>query len=161
MAMILLVAGHETTANMISLSTLTLLEHPEQLARLRSRDDLMPTAVEELLRFLSILDAILRVAKEDIEWGGQTIRAGEGVIFPASLINRDDTVYPAPDTLDLGRAARHHVAFGFGVDQCLGQNLARAEMEIALRPSSRGSRGCGWPYRPPTSPSTPGTPCRA
>ncbi|MFH8568564.1 cytochrome P450 [Streptomyces sp. NPDC017993] len=133
MAMILLVAGHETTANMISLSTLTLLEHPEQLAQLRSREDLMPSAVEELLRFLSILDGILRVAKDDIEWGGRTIRAGEGVIFPASLINRDGTVYPAPDTLDLGRAARHHVAFGFGIHQCLGQNLARAEMEIALR----------------------------
>ena len=102
MAMILLVAGHETTANMISLGTFTLLEHPEQLAQLRAEESLMPTAVEELLRFLSIADGMLRVAKEDIEIGGQTIRADDGVVFSTSLINRDDTAYPAPDELDLG-----------------------------------------------------------
>ncbi|MFJ9848004.1 cytochrome P450 [Streptomyces sp. NPDC101150] len=133
MAMILLVAGHETTANMISLGTFTLLEHPEQLARLRARDALLPTAVEELLRFLSIVDFLLRVATEDIETDAGTIRAGDGVVFPTSLINRDGTAYAAPDDLDWSRGARHHVAFGFGIHQCLGQNLARAEMEIALR----------------------------
>ncbi|AZS75132.1 cytochrome P450 [Streptomyces lydicus] len=133
LAMILLVAGHETTANMISLGTFTLLEHPEQLDRLKAEEGLMPTAIEELMRFLSIADGVLRVAKEDIEIGGQIIRADDGVLFPTSLINRDDTVYPSPDELDLDRSARHHVAFGFGIHQCLGQNLARAEMEIALR----------------------------
>ncbi|MGW1790525.1 cytochrome P450 [Streptomyces tubercidicus] len=133
LAMILLVAGHETTANMISLGTFTLLEHPGQLARLRADEGLMPAAVEELLRFLSIADGVLRVAKEDIETGGQVIRAGDGVVFPTSLINRDDTAYPSPDELDLSRSARHHMAFGFGIHQCLGQNLARAELEIALR----------------------------
>ncbi|MCR8576384.1 cytochrome P450 [Streptomyces nigrescens] len=133
LAMILLVAGHETTANMISLGTFTLLEHPEQLDRLKAEEGLMPAAVEELMRFLSIADGVLRVAKEDIEIGGQIIRADDGVLFPTSLINRDDTVYPSPDELDLDRSARHHVAFGFGIHQCLGQNLARAEMEIALR----------------------------
>ncbi|MFI0790579.1 cytochrome P450 [Streptomyces lydicus] len=133
LAMILLVAGHETTANMISLGTFTLLEHPEQLTRLKAEDSLVPAAVEELLRFLSIADGMLRVAKEDIEIGGSVIRADDGVLFPTSLINRDDTAYPSPDRLDLGRSARHHVAFGFGIHQCLGQNLARAEMEIALR----------------------------
>ncbi|GFE36195.1 cytochrome P450 [Streptomyces tubercidicus] len=133
LAMILLVAGHETTANMISLGTFTLLEHPGQLAQLRAEEGLMPAAVEELLRFLSIADGVLRVAKEDIETGGQVIRAGDGVVFPTSLINRDDTAYPSPDELDLSRSARHHVAFGFGIHQCLGQNLARAELEIALR----------------------------
>ncbi|MFF8311506.1 cytochrome P450 [Streptomyces lydicus] len=133
LAMILLVAGHETTANMISLGTFTLLEHPEQLARLKADESQMPAAVEELLRFLSIADGMLRVAKEDIEIGGTVIRADDGVLFPTSLINRDDTAYPSPDRLDLGRSARHHVAFGFGIHQCLGQNLARAEMEIALR----------------------------
>ncbi|MFJ3952306.1 cytochrome P450 [Streptomyces libani] len=133
LAMILLVAGHETTANMISLGTFTLLEHPEQLDRLRAEEGLMPAAIEELMRFLSIADGVLRVAKEDIEIGGQIIRADDGVLFPTSLINRDDTVYPSPDELDLDRSARHHVAFGFGIHQCLGQNLARAEMEIALR----------------------------
>ncbi|WP_030984009.1 cytochrome P450 [Streptomyces sp. NRRL S-1813] len=133
LVMILLVAGHETTANMISLGTFTLLEHPEQLAQLKAEESLMPTAVEELLRFLSIADGMLRVAKEDIEIGGQLIRADDGVLFPTSLINRDETTYPSPDELDLDRSARHHVAFGFGIHQCLGQNLARAEMEIALR----------------------------
>ncbi|MEU9122245.1 cytochrome P450 [Streptomyces sp. NPDC048506] len=133
LAMVLLVAGHETTANMISLGAFTLLEHPEQLAQLKADEGLMPAAVEELLRFLSIADGMLRVAKEDIEIGGQVIRADDGVLFPTSLINRDDTTYPAPDRLDLNRSARHHVSFGFGIHQCLGQNLARAELEIALR----------------------------
>ncbi|MGW1892759.1 cytochrome P450 [Streptomyces sp. NPDC002004] len=133
LATILLVAGHETTANMISLGTFTLLRHPEQLAELRADPGRMPGAVEELLRFLSIADGMLRVAKEDIEIAGSTIRAGDGVVFSTSLINRDDGAYPAPDSLDWDRPARHHLAFGFGVHQCLGQNLARAELDIALR----------------------------
>lgn len=132
LAEILLVAGHETTANMISLGTFTLLQHPEQLDRLRGSRELMSTAVEELLRFLSIADGLSRVATEDIEVGGVTVRAGDGVLMSTSVINRDEGAYPSPDELDLGREARHHVAFGFGIHQCLGQNLARAEMEIAL-----------------------------
>ncbi|WP_189550762.1 cytochrome P450 [Streptomyces lavendofoliae] len=132
MATILLVAGHETTANMISLGTFTLLQHPEQWAELKADPELMPAAVEELLRFLSIADGMLRVATEDIETDGVTIRADEGVIFSTSVINRDTSAYPEPDRLDWHRSARHHVAFGFGIHQCLGQNLARAEMEIAL-----------------------------
>ncbi|MFH8518905.1 cytochrome P450 [Streptomyces gelaticus] len=132
LAQILLVAGHETTANMISLGTFTLLQHPGQLARMRESEGLTGSAVEELLRFLSIADGISRVAVEDIEVGGVTIRAGDGVILTTSVINRDETVYPSPDELDLGRNARNHVAFGFGIHQCLGQNLARAELEIAL-----------------------------
>ncbi|MCD9874479.1 cytochrome P450 [Streptomyces guryensis] len=131
-ATILLVAGHETTANMISLGTFTLLQHPERLAELRGDSDLVPGAVEELMRMLSIADGLLRRATEDIEAGGATIRAGDGVVFATSVINRDEEVYPAPDTLDWHRSARHHVAFGFGIHQCLGQNLARAELEIAL-----------------------------
>lgn len=133
LATILLVAGHETTANMISLGTFTLLQHPERLAELRAEQGLMPAAVEELLRFLSIADGIVRVAKEDIEVAGNTIRADDGVIFSTSLINRDTTAYEAPEELDFHRADRHHIAFGFGIHQCLGQNLARAEIDIALR----------------------------
>ncbi|MEV5438379.1 cytochrome P450 [Streptomyces sp. NPDC052682] len=133
LATILLVAGHETTANMISLGTFTLLRHPDRLAELRADPALMPAAVEELMRVLSIADGMLRVAVEDIEVAGATIRAGDGVIFSTSVINRDETVYPEPDTLDWHRPARHHVGFGFGIHQCLGQNLARAELEIALR----------------------------
>jgi pentalenic acid synthase len=133
LAVILLVAGHETTANMISLGTFTLLRHPDRLAELRRDPALVPAAVDELMRTLSIADGLLRMATEDIEVDGTVIRAGEGVIFSTSVINRDDTVYPDPDALDFHRPARHHVAFGFGIHQCLGQNLARAEMEIALR----------------------------
>ncbi|WP_393059817.1 cytochrome P450 [Streptomyces sp. LN549] len=132
LAQILLVAGHETTANMISLGTLTLLQHPHQLALMREGAAGMASVVEELLRFLSIADGISRVAVEDIEVNGVTIRAGDGVLLSASVINRDEAVYPSPDELDLGRDARNHVAFGFGIHQCLGQNLARAELEIAL-----------------------------
>ncbi|MCX3063086.1 cytochrome P450 [Streptomyces beihaiensis] len=131
-ALILLVAGHETTANMISLGTFTLLNHPEQLRALRSGRTTTAVVVEELLRFLSIADGLLRVATEDIEVAGATIRAGEGVVVATSLINRDEDAFAGPDTLDWERSARHHVAFGFGVHQCLGQNLARAELEIAL-----------------------------
>ncbi|WP_217143469.1 cytochrome P450 [Streptomyces sp. AC627_RSS907] len=132
LAIILLVAGHETTANMISLGTYTLLTNPRRLTELREDPSLLPGAVEELMRVLSIADGLLRMATEDIEVDGQTIRAGDGVVFATSVINRDESVYPEPDTLDWHRPARHHVAFGFGIHQCLGQNLARAELEIAL-----------------------------
>ncbi|GHB53097.1 cytochrome P450 [Streptomyces cirratus] len=132
LAVILLIAGHETTANMISLGTFTLLRHPEQLAELRADPSLMSEAVEELMRFLSIADGMLRVATEDIEIGGVTIGADDGVVFSTSVINRDESVFPDPDSLDWHRPTRHHLAFGFGIHQCLGQNLARAEMEIAL-----------------------------
>ncbi|WP_328660751.1 cytochrome P450 [Streptomyces sp. NBC_00334] len=131
-AVILLVAGHETTANMISLGTYTLLTNPGRLAELREDPALLPGAVEELMRVLSIAEGLLRMATEDIDVDGQTIRAGDGVVFSTSVINRDESVYPDPDALDWHRPARHHVAFGFGIHQCLGQNLARAELEIAL-----------------------------
>ncbi|MEU7554328.1 cytochrome P450 [Streptomyces sp. NPDC044571] len=132
LAAILLIAGHETTANMISLGTFTLLRHPEQLAELRADPSLMSAAVEELMRFLSIADGMLRVATEDIEIGGVRIRADDGIVFSTSVINRDEAVFAEPDVLDWHRPDRHHLGFGFGVHQCLGQNLARAEMEIAL-----------------------------
>lgn len=131
LAEILLIAGHETTANMIALGTYTLLEHPEQLARFRGDPAGVPAACEELLRFLSIADGMSRLATADIEIAGETIRAGEAVVLATSLINRDPEAYEAPDELDVARGERH-LAFGFGIHQCLGQNLARAEMEIAL-----------------------------
>ncbi|MFI6461557.1 cytochrome P450 [Streptomyces sp. NPDC050538] len=132
LAVILLVAGHETTANMISLGTFTLLRHPERLAELRADPTLLPDVVEELMRSLSIVDGLMRLAAEDIELDGTTIRAGDGVVFSTAVINRDEDVYTAPDALDWHRPTRHHVSFGFGIHQCLGQNLARAELEIAL-----------------------------
>ena len=134
MGVLLLVAGHETTANMIALGTLALLEHPEQLAHLRDSGDpaFVSSAVEELLRYLTIThDGRKRVATEDIEIAGETIKAGDGVIIATDLGNRDPLAFPEPDSLDLERDARHHVAFGFGVHQCLGQPLARMELQVA------------------------------
>jgi pentalenic acid synthase len=125
--------GHGTTGTMISLSTFTLLQNPDRLAELRADPALMPTAVDELLRLLSIPDGLQRLAAADIEIEGVTIRKGDGVFFITSLINRDEDVYTAPDSLSWQRASvRDHVSFGFGAHQCLGQNLARATMEVAL-----------------------------
>ncbi|MFI9162281.1 cytochrome P450 [Kitasatospora aureofaciens] len=133
MSMLLLVAGHQTTASMIALSIAALLEHPEQLALLRAEPGKLPGAVDELLRFLSITDvAAMRVATADIEIAGLTIRAGEGVVVSSTLVNRDENVFPDPDRLDITRDARPHMAFSHGVHQCLGQNLARLEIEVAL-----------------------------
>jgi cytochrome P450 len=133
MALLLLVAGHETTANMIGLGTLTLLQHPDQLAELRATEDpkLVASAVEELLRYLNIVHSgRRRVALEDVEVGGRLIRAGEGVIVTTDSGNRDANAFPDPDVLDIHRQARHHVAFGYGVHQCLGQPLARVELQV-------------------------------
>ncbi|MFE7608885.1 cytochrome P450 [Streptomyces celluloflavus] len=132
-ALLLLVAGHETTASMTSLSVITLLEHPDQHAMLRADPALVPGAVEELLRYLAIADlAGGRIATADIEIDGQLIRAGEGVIITNSIANRDGSVFEDPDTFDVHRSARHHLAFGYGVHQCLGQNLARLELEVII-----------------------------
>ncbi|RZU15650.1 cytochrome P450 [Kribbella rubisoli] len=130
---LLLIAGHETTANMIALGTLALLEHPEQLAVLRETDDpkLVAGAVEELLRYLNIThNGRRRAVLEDIELHGQVIKAGDGVILPNDIANRDPSMFSDPDTLDVHRDARRHVAFGFGVHQCLGQPLARMELQV-------------------------------
>ncbi|MFJ9565753.1 cytochrome P450 [Streptomyces fuscichromogenes] len=152
MGVLLLLAGHETTANMIALGTLALLEHPEQLALLRDTDDpkLIASAVEELLRYLSIVHGGRRRAVlADIEVAGQVIRAGEGVIMPNDIANRDPEAFPDPDRLDLTRDARRHVAFGFGVHQCLGQPLARMELQVVYGtlyrrvPGLRAAAGIG------------------
>ncbi|MFE2492565.1 cytochrome P450 [Streptomyces scopuliridis] len=133
MGVAMLIAGHETTATMISLGTLALLENPEQLAVLRDTEDpkVVAGAVEELLRYLSIVHSGLRrVAREDIEIGGQVIRAGEGVVVEISAANWDSAAFPEAERLDLTRNARLHNAFGFGPHQCLGQSLARVELQV-------------------------------
>ncbi|TPQ21473.1 cytochrome P450 [Streptomyces sporangiiformans] len=133
MGVAMLIAGHETTATMISLGTLALLQHPEQLAVLRDTEDpkVIGNAVDELLRYLSILQTgVRRVALEDIEIGGLTIRAGEGMIFDVQAANWDPEAFPEAERLDLGRPARQHQAFGYGPHQCLGQNLARLELQV-------------------------------
>ncbi|XYH94880.1 cytochrome P450 [Sorangium sp. So ce1128] len=135
MVFLLLVAGHETTANMLSLGVFTLLQNPGPLAELRARPELWPDAVEELLRYHAIVDwvAFDRVALEDIEIGGQRVRAGEGLFVLGASANRDERAFPNPDDFDIHRGARHHLAFGYGIHRCLGQNLARAELEIGYR----------------------------
>ncbi|SEH00220.1 Cytochrome P450 [Nonomuraea solani] len=128
----LLGAGLDTTTNMIALGTFALLEHPGQLALLRADPGLAPKAVEELMRFLSIAHTGGRTALEDLELGGRSIRAGESVALSVQAANRDPERFPDPDVLDLTRDATGHVAFGHGVHQCLGQQLARVEMRAAL-----------------------------
>jgi cytochrome P450 len=130
---LLLVAGHETTANMLGLGTYTILCHPNQLRILREHPDSIDRAVEELLRYLTIVQfGTVRVAREDVEIDGQHIRSGETVVVSLPAANRDPAQFPDPHVLDLTRKPSQHVAFGHGVHQCLGQQLARVEMEIAL-----------------------------
>ncbi|MGP4016146.1 cytochrome P450 [Saccharopolyspora sp. 5N708] len=133
LAFLLLVAGHETTANMISLGTLALLENPEQLAEIVADPAKTLPAVEELLRYFTIVEAATsRTALEDVEIGGVLIRAGEGVVAMGTAANRDPEAFDRPDELDINRNARRHVAFGFGPHQCLGQNLARMELQTVF-----------------------------
>jgi cytochrome P450 len=132
-AVLMLSAGHETTANMIALGTLALLRNPAQLAEIRDTDDpkLIANAVEELLRYLNITTGgRRRVATEDIEVTGQLVRAGEGIILANEAGNRAESQFPEPDRLDIHRQARHHIAFGYGVHQCLGRPLARMELQV-------------------------------
>jgi cytochrome P450 len=125
----LLVAGLDTTANMITLGAFALLRHPEQLAALRAEPE---AAVEELLRYLSVAPGTVRSALEDVELAGQVIRAGESVTVSIPAANRDPGHFADPDTLDLRRSSAGHVAFGHGVHQCLGQQLARVELRVVL-----------------------------
>lgn len=130
----ILIAGHETTANMIALSTAALLAHPDQAALLKGPLDsaALSNAVDELFRYLSITHTgRRRVATEDIEVGAQLIKAGEGVIVLNSVADRDESVFPNPGRLDLRRAnARLHLAFGDGMHKCLGAMLSKMEMEL-------------------------------
>jgi pentalenic acid synthase len=132
-AFLLLLAGYESPANTISLGVLTLLEHPAQLAALRADPSLLPGATEELLRFHSVQDWVSfdRAAAEDLDIGGVRIRAGDRLTVMAASANRDERAFENPDAFDIRRSAHHHLAFGYGVHQCIGHNLARAELEIA------------------------------
>ncbi|MFI9273315.1 cytochrome P450 [Kitasatospora sp. NPDC052896] len=130
---LLLVAGHETTANMLALGTFTLLTHPEQLRRLLEHPQDIDRAVEELLRYLTIVQfGTVRVAREDVEIAGRRIRAGETVLASLPAANRDPEHFERPGELDLTREPSQHVSFGHGIHQCLGQQLARVEMSIAF-----------------------------
>ncbi|MEZ7126731.1 cytochrome P450 [Nonomuraea sp. AD125B] len=132
MALILLSAGFDTTANMLALGTFALLQNPDQLAALRDDPALTDQAVEELLRYLSVAKQFFRVALEDVELAGQTIEAGTMVILSLNTANRDPERFPDPHALDLRRRDGGHLAFSHGVHQCLGQQLARVEMRVAF-----------------------------
>jgi cytochrome P450 len=130
-----LIAGHETTAGQISVSVAALLENPDQLAFLRDAEDpkVIATAVEELMRYCSIIQTgQRRIAIEDIEIDGEVIRAGEGIILDVAPANWDARQFPAPDRLDLQRQDGPQVGFGYGRHQCVGQQLARMELQIVL-----------------------------
>ncbi|GAA2894515.1 cytochrome P450 [Streptosporangium fragile] len=133
-ALVLLGAGHETTANMLGLSTFALLEHPDQLAAMRDDPTRIDNAVEELLRYLTIIQlGVSRVTTEPVTLGGADIPAGATVVIATPEVNRDPRHWPNPDRLDVHRPRTPHLAFGHGVHQCLGQQLARVEMQIGLR----------------------------
>jgi cytochrome P450 len=132
-ASLLLVAGHETTSNMLGLGTLALLRHPEQLAQVRDDPAQVEPAVEELLRWLSIVHSgIPRTTKTEVELAGHTIPAGELVVCALPIANRDPALIADPERLDVTRGAAGHLAFGHGVHHCLGAPLARMEMRIAF-----------------------------
>lgn len=130
---ILLIAGHETTSNMLGLGTLALLRHPDQLARVRDDPAAVEPAVEELLRWLSIVHSgTLKTTTTDVEIGGVRIGAGENVLCALVAANRDPAAATDPERLDISRGAVGHLAFGHGVHHCLGAPLARMEMRTAF-----------------------------
>lgn len=132
-SLVLLGAGHETTANMLALGAFALLQNPDQLAALRADPTLIDGAVEELLRFLSIIQlGVSRIATEPVTVGGVDVPAGATVVVATPEVNRDERRLTDPDTLDLHRGRVPHLAFGHGVHQCIGQQLARVEMTVGF-----------------------------
>jgi cytochrome P450 len=132
LALLLLLAGHETTVNLIGNGVLALLHAPDQLDLLRRTPDLVPGAVDELLRFDSPVQMTQRVAPEDVDLAGCRVRAGDEILLVLGAANRDPVVFADPHRLDVTRDARRHVAFGGGIHHCLGASLARVEGQVAL-----------------------------
>jgi cytochrome P450 PksS len=134
MSFLLLLAGHDTTASLLSSGVLALLQHPEQLERLRERPELIDTAVEELLRYTTPVPCgVARIAREDVEIAGVPIPAGSQILGMIISANRDESVFRESDTLDVGRDPNPHIAFAHGAHYCLGSQLARLEARIAIR----------------------------
>jgi cytochrome P450 len=137
---IMMQAGHETTANMIALGTVALLQHRDVFERLGQTDDqaVIANAVEELMRYLTIVHSqVDRLATEDLTIGGQLVHAGDLLVMNLPAGNWDPDFVDNPETLDIDRNTRGHVGFGYGVHQCIGQNLARVEMQIAFATLAR------------------------
>ncbi|MFE0800533.1 cytochrome P450 [Streptomyces sp. NPDC058812] len=134
MAFLILVAGHETTVNLISATVHSLLTHPDQLARLRAEPELTERAVEESLRYNSPVHATaFRFAAEPLELAGTRIAAGDSVLVSLAAASRDPGHFPDPDRFDIGRRAQGHLGFGHGLHHCLGAPLARVEAAVAVR----------------------------
>jgi cytochrome P450 len=146
---LLLNAGHETTTNLIGNGTLALLRHPDQLQRLRDDPSLIPTGVEELLRYDSPVQFTSRILKADMELGGKTLRAGQAALLILGAANRDPEQFPDPDRLDVGRPDNKHVAFGLGPHFCLGAPLARLEGRLVFEALLRRAPGLRLDGPPP------------
>ncbi|MBA2625544.1 MAG: cytochrome P450 [Acidimicrobiia bacterium] len=129
---LLFLAGHETTMNLIGNGTYALLRHPDQLARVRDEPDVARTAIEELLRFDGPVHVTARVAKEDLEVGGVPVPAGERIVVALGAANRDPEQFEDPDGVDVGRAENRHLTFSHGIHFCLGAGLARVEGQVAI-----------------------------
>lgn len=130
---LLLVGGNETTTSLLGNTLLTLLEHPNVLARLRAQPELIPQAIEEVLRYRSPAQSMFRVVKEEITMGGQTLQPGQRVVALIGAANRDPAVFTEPDRFDIDRDPNPHIAFGHGIHFCLGAPLARLEGKVALQ----------------------------
>jgi cytochrome P450 PksS len=134
MIFLLLLAGHETTVNLVASGVLALLEHPDQLERLRAQPDLIGTAVEEMLRYCNPVEhGNVRIALEDIEIAGQRIPKQSIVVLLLASANRDESMFDRPECFDVARDPNRHLAFGFGIHYCLGAPLSRLEAQIAVR----------------------------
>nr|BBH86726.1 cytochrome P450 [Thermosporothrix sp. COM3] len=133
MVFLLIVAGHETTVNLVGNGIYALLQHPEQLELLKQHPEHIKTAVEEFLRYYSpVMTATQRWAREDMELGGQQIKRGDNVLIVLAAANHDEHEFAEPDKLDITRKENHHLAFGKGIHYCLGAPLARLEAQIAV-----------------------------
>jgi cytochrome P450 len=146
---LLLNAGHETTTNLIGNGTQALLRHPDQLERLRDDPSLIPTGVEELLRYDSPVQFTTRILKADLELGGKTLHAGQMVLLVLGAANRDPEQFADPDRLDVGRPDNKHIAFGLGSHFCLGAPLARLEGRLVFEALLRRAPGLRLDGPPP------------
>ena len=129
---LLIVAGQETTANLINNALVCFMENPDQLARVRSTPELLPSAIEEVLRYRSPIQWVMRTPRQEVEMHGQTIRPGELILVMVGSANRDPKQFPDADRFDITREPNPHVAFGHGIHACIGAALARMEAKIAL-----------------------------
>ena len=148
---LLLVGGQETTANLINNAILCFIEHPDQLARLRAAPELLPGAIEEVLRFRSPLQWMPRATTRDIEMHGQIIPAGKLVLPMIGSANRDSRQFPNASGFDITRNPNPHIAFGLGIHACLGAPLARLEAKIALTDFLGRVKGSRWRAKSPGS----------